>query len=342
MKRFVYLLLSCVCLLATSCKESKKELHLYAWPDYFDPKVIEQFEKESNCRVVVDSFDSNESMYAKLKAGASGYDITFPSNYMFEFLFEQKMIQPLNPALIPNAKNFDENFRQFALVGYENYYLPYIVTFTGLGYNDERVKDMQSSWTVFGREDLKGRMTMLNDVREVLGAALKTLGYSINSTDPSQIDQALQILKAWKKNLAKFESEQYKHGLASSEYLVSQAWAGDISQVSLENEHIRFVLPQEGAIVSCEYMVLLEGSREPELAQAFMNFIYRPEIAAQNMTYTRFLQPNKPAYAFLPEDLRHSEILFPPIETINKSEMIRNIGVDIILYNKAWDALKAD
>lgn len=340
MRNILFIFLA-LCVL-TSCKESKKELHLYTWPDYFDPKIIDKFEKESNCQVVIDSFDSNESMYAKLKAGATGYDLTFPSNYMFEFLYQQKMIQPLNFAKIPNFKNFDEHYRQFSLKNYEDYYIPYIITFTGLGYNKERVPNMQKSWTVFGREDLKGRMTMLNDIREVFGAALKTLGYSLNSTDPNQIDQALQILKAWKKNLAKFESEQYKHGLASSEYLVSQSWAGDTAQVAAENDQIDFVIPNEGSIISCEYMVLLEGAQEPNLAHAFMNFIYSPEIAAQNMTYTRFLQPNKAAYEYLPNELRKSPALFPSKEAIKKSELIRNIGPDIILYNKAWDALKAD
>lgn len=341
MKKCILFLCCLLAFITTSCKESKRELHLYAWPDYFDPGIIETFEKECNCRIVIDSFDSNESMYAKLKAGASGYDITFPSNYMFEFLYQQKMIQPLDLAQIPNFKNFDENYRQFLLQGYENYFVPYIVTFTGLGYNKARIKDMPSSWTIFGREDLKGRMTMLNDIREVFGAGLKTLGYSLNSVDPDQIEQALQVCKAWKKNLAKFESEQYKHGLASSEYLVSQSWAGDVSQVASENEDIYFLIPEEGSMISCEYCVLLEGAREPELAHAFINFIYEPKIAAQNMSYTRFLQANAAAYQYLPEDLKTNPVLFPSKEAIQKSELIQNIGSDIILYNKAWDALKA-
>src|SRR5262249_41315816 len=156
------------------------------------------------------------------------------------------------------------------------------------------------------------RMTLLNEVREALGAALLYKGHSVNTTNPSEIDEATEIVIEWKQNLAKFESEQYKNGLASAEFLVSQGYSGDIAQVQVETPEIAFDIPKEGALLSADYLVIPKDAKQVALAYAFINFLLEPHIAAQNIEFTRYLSPNTGAYLLLPQELRDNTILFPP------------------------------
>ncbi len=343
MIRFARLLcLSLICLLAGSgCSKSKPELYVYIWSDYISSDVIKKFEKEYNCKVVVDTYDSNESMYAKLKLGAAGYDLLFPSNYILGIMHKEGMLQPINRELIPNAKYFDSKYQRFVNPGSEAYSLPYMMSYTGLIYRTDRIHDLKPSWGVFGRKDLRGRMTMLNDIRETLGAGLKYLGFSINTIDPNQITQARDVVVGWKKNLAKFESEQFKNGIASAEYLVCHGWNGDAMQLMQENDDVGFVVPEQGSVVSFDYMVIPHDARHVELAHKFMNFLYRPDNAAENMSFTYYVFPNVGAYPLLSEGLANHPILFPSQEILDRSEVILDLGPNITKYIKAWDYIKA-
>ncbi len=328
-----------VLLFCASCGgPAKPTLHLFTWSSFFNPEVIAIFEKRYNCRVVIDLFDSNESMYAKLKLGSSGYDLIVPSNYYLDILEKQKMIQPLEVARLPNLKNLDPRFfpEEESLRG-----VPFVVGFSGIGYRMDRLPDLEASWEVFSRSDLQGRMTMLNDAREALGAALKYLGYSINTVNPEEVAQAANVLIAWKENLAKFESEQYKDGIASREFLVVQGYSPDILKVQVEDEGIGFLYPIEGAIMSVDYLAIPLKASQAELAYAFINFMLEPEIAAQNMEYTLSLMPVKPAYGLLDISKQENRVFFPTSEELDKMETIQDPGEAIKFYIQAWDKVKA-
>jgi spermidine/putrescine transport system substrate-binding protein len=342
MKKFLFGMLAVIyiAVLFTSFGDSGNELHLYIWPDYIKPELIEQFEKEYNCKVVFDSFDSNESMYAKLKLGATGYDVIFPSGYTFEMMQHQNMLTPLDRKLLPNLSNIDP---KYIPQGEEPVYgIPFAITYTGVAYRKDKVEIADQSWGVFGRSDLKGRMTMLNDIREALGAGLKYLGYSINTTNKDEIDQAVEQLLKWKKNLAKFESEQNKHGVSSAEYLVVQGYNGDMLQVVRENANVAFFLPKEGSIISVDYAVIMQDAPNLKLAMQFLNFLMEAHVAAENIQFTQFSSPNKAAFDLLPKNLQENEALFPSQAILDKSDMIRYLGKDAELYNKAWDRVKKD
>ena len=328
-------------LLLTGCKSKEATLHLYTWAEYIRPELIEQFEKEHNCSVVIDTYDSNESMFTKLNLGATGYDLIFPSNYILDIMKEKDMVQDIDSSKLSNLKYVDQNFLKFLDQTSSSYGVPYMITYTGIGYRKDKVKDVQATWGEFGRQDLRGRMTMLNDIREVIGAALKFLGYSVNTTNPKELEEAKNLAISWKKNLAKFESEQYKNGIASAEYLLVQGWSGDCLQVKQENDEVEFMLPKEGLIISCDFMVIPKHAKNVDLAHTFMNFLLEPKIAAQNMEYTFYLCPNTAAYLELPVSLRKNPALFPPADILDKSELIKNLGASLALYNKAWDEIKA-
>lgn len=317
----------------------KDKLYLFTWSDMFQPELVQKFEQEYGCQVCVTIYDSNESMYAKLKLGATGYDLIFPSSYYLKSLTQQGMIVPLDRAKIPNAAKLDSEY--FTLEEDKPIYgVPFLIAFSGIAYRRDRIADMDPSFQVFNRSDLAGRITLLNDMRDALGAALKTGGHSVNSRNPTEIQQAAEQVLTWKKNIAKFESEQYKSGIASSEFLIVQCHSIDIAQVRQDDEEVVFVYPKEGAILAIDYIAMPKGAQHIDLAHAFINFMLEPAHAAQNMAHIRGLVPVTDAYELLDPKLRADPILFPSQTDKHKMELIEDVEEDIVLYYKAWDRAK--
>ena len=328
-------------LLLAGCGRAKPVLSLYSWSDYIKPELIRRFEREHGCRVVLDTFESNEAMYAKLKAGASGYDLLTPSSYMVSLMHAQGMLRRLDHSLLPNIGHVDPDYLAIAVDRTMDHSVPYMLVISGIAYLEGRVRDVVPSWRMFGRTDLAGRMTMFNDMRETIGAALKTLGYSINTTSAEELAAAEALLVEWKRNIAKYDNEQYKIGLASGEFLLVHAWNGDVFQVRKENPDIRFFVPEEGTIISCDDLVIPADAREPVLAHAFIDFLHDPAVAAENTVAIYYLCPNKDSYPLLPAEIRDNPGIFVRPEIRAKSEVIADIGAANALYVAVWDRLKA-
>ena len=326
---------------ATAPAGPPRELHLYTWADYVAPELVARFEKEHAARVVVDTFDSNEAMYAKLKAGATGYDLITPSSYMATVLNGQGLLQPIDHAKVPNLKNVDPEYLKLALDPEMKFSVPYMLTNTGFAYLKSKLKEVEPSWAVFARAEAKGRATMLNDMRETIGAALKSLGYSLNTTDDAQLAAARDVVLKWKRNLAKFENEQYKTGLASGEFLLVHAYNGDVLQVMPENPDIAFAVPREGTSMACDDFVIPKDAKNADLAHAWVNFMHEPAAAAENTQQVQFLCPNAPSYAMLPAEFRSNPAVFMDPAIRAKSEVIRDLGADNAKYTKVWDEIKA-
>ena len=334
-------LLAVAAIAAFGCGKAKPVLSVYTWSDYIKPGLVRRFEREHACRVVLDTFESNEAMYAKLKAGASGYDLLTPSSYMVSLMHGQGMLRRLDHGLLPNLAHVDPDYLKIAVDGTMDHSVPYMLVVSGIAYLEGRVKDVVPSWRMFSRADLGGRMTMFNDMRETIGAALKALGCSINTTSETELAEAERLLLEWKKNLAKFENEQYKIGLASGEFLLVHAWNGDVFQVRKENPDVRFFVPEEGTIISCDDLVIPADAREAALAHAFINFLHDPAVAAENTEFIYFLCPNKDSYPLLNPEIRDNPGIFLKPEIQSRSEMIADIGAANALYIKVWDRLKS-
>lgn len=328
--------------LAAGCaKPAAKTLHVYTWADYIAPDVVQRFERDHGCRVVIDTFDSNESMYAKLKAGASGYDVVTPSSYFVAIMAEQGMLQDLDHARLPNLKYIDPAYLKIALDPEMKHSVPYMLTNTGFAYLKGKVAKVEPSWAVFDRADLKGRMTMLNDMRETIGAALKFLGYSLNTTDDRELAQARDVVIRWKHNLAKFENEQYKSGIASGEFLLVHGYSGDLLSAQTENPEVTFLAPREGLSISCDDLVILRGAAASDLAYQFIDFLHEPDVAVANSKAIMYLCPNTGAYARLPASFMDNPAvkLDPAVQA--KCEVIRDLGPENAKYAKVWDEIKA-
>ena len=322
--------------------ERERVLHVYTWSDYFDSEVLSMFEKKNGCRVAIDYFDSNESMYAKLKAGGGGYDVITPSSYMSAVMNKQDMLMELDHAALSNLDNMDKTYTRLTEDPDMRYSVPYTRTVTGVGYDATLVDEKDiGSWDIFRNAAYARRMTMLNDMRETIGAALKYLGYSLNTTDEAQLADAGKVLKEWKKNLAKFDVDEAKIGLGAGEFLAVQAYNGDVALIMEENPDISFYIPKEGSSLASDDFVIAAGSPNADLAHAFINHMLDPEVAVINMESIRYFMPNPKAVEMLDEDLRNNPAFNVADEVMTKCEVIRDLGGENEKYVRVWDMVKA-
>ncbi|MES2598934.1 MAG: spermidine/putrescine ABC transporter substrate-binding protein [Verrucomicrobiota bacterium] len=315
-------------------------LHIFTWADYVSPETVEKFEKAHQCKVVIDTFDSNESMYAKLKAGAKGYDLIFPTSYMIQLMASEGLISELDHSKLTNLTNIDPTVLDKVSDKTMRHSVPYTLAYTILACRKDKVSNPEASWALFQRPEVKQRMTLLDDMRESIGAALKSLGHSINTRDDAQLAAAQEVLLRWKTQAAKFDNEGYKAGLDSGEFTLVHGYSGDLWQVAQENKKITLIVPQEGTIMGCDEMVIPKSAPQAALAHAFINHLLDAEVAAENMQWTGYLCPNTAALKKVdPEFLSNPAVTMP--EAIRaKSEVIQDLGADLAKYTKVWDAVK--
>ena len=334
MKALLLLLLTALALPAA------ETLHVYTWADYIAPSVVEKFEAQHGCRVVIDTFDSNEGMYAKLKAGAAGYDLVFPTSYMIETLSREGLLAALDHGRLPNLRHLDPAILTKVHDRTLARSVPYTVAYAVLACRRDKVADPQPSWSMLDRPELARRLTLLDDMRETIGAALRSLGHSINTRDEAHLAAAQEVLLRWKRQAAKFDNEGYKAGLDSGEFLLVHGYSGDLFQVMQENDRIALLVPREGVTLGCDEMVIPQNAAQPALAHALINFLLDPAVAAENMEWTGYLCPNLAALKQVsPEFLQNPAVAIPE-EVKAKSEVIRDLGPDLAKYSRVWDAVK--
>lgn len=342
MKKVVYLFLAAFTMLAlAACSDDRPVLRIYNWGDYLSQEVIEAFENEYNCKIELDTFDSNEAMYAKLATGASGYDIVVPSSYMAKPMYEQKMLEKLDVSKLPNVqKYYDKKYNNLNSDQKMEYTVPYFMSFTGIGYDTRYIKDFQPTWKMFERADLKGKTSLLDDQREVIGCALRTLGYSTNETDPAKIDEAVALARKWKEQIARFGVDDTKQSLATGEFWMIQTYSGDMLQVIEEVPTVKFVIPKEGSTVTFDNMAIMATSKNKDLAYKFIDFLYRPEIAAMNMNEIQYIMPHNEAIKLVDENIRNNPAFSIPEEDFKRCVPLQDLGENNKLYNSAWDKIK--
>lgn len=319
-----------------------KTLHVFIWDDYLADGLVEKFEAANHCKVKLDYFDSNESMLAKIKAGGSGYDIIVPSSYMVKIMADDDMFLPLDHAKLPNLANLDGDLiGAFALDKQMTHSVPYMCAPTCLGYIEGKITGPTDTWAMLDSPGLNKRATLLNDMRETLGAALKSLGYSLNTTNQDEINAARDTVIRWKQHIAKFESDDYDGALASGEFVLVHGYAGDLFQAKEENDKVRIVVPKEGTSIAMDELAIPKDAPQPDLAHAFINFLCDPQVAAENTNYIYYLAPNTKAYPLIDEALRSDPVIMIAPELRTHSEVIQDLGADNAKYIKAWDEVKA-
>lgn len=329
--------------LVSGCGPAKPTLNVYMWSDYIDLDLVREFEKQNNCKVVIDIFDSNEFMYSKLKAGGTGYDVILPTSYMARVMFEQNMLEKLDHSKLPNLKFVNQKvLADLAIDKKMEYSVPYMLGYTCIAYNKDKVGKLPESWDVFSNAKYAGKMTMLNDHRETIGAALFFLGKSMNDTNDADLAKAKEILLKWKKNLAKFDNELYKVGIQSGEFLVVQGYSGDLFQVLTESPNLTYMCPKEGISMSCDDWVIPATAKNKELAYKFIDFVCEPKNAAKNMEFTCYSAPIPEARKYVSEENKNHPGMFIPDDLYRRGELIRDLGADNAKFNELWDVVKGN
>ncbi|MDR1230818.1 MAG: extracellular solute-binding protein [Spirochaetaceae bacterium] len=323
--------------LAGCAKKDGGKLFMYNWTYYTPPSVIEKFEAEYDVDVVYDKFASNEDMYAKLLSGGAGYDIVFPSGDYVSIMIEQGMLEKIDKTKLSNLGNIDPLVLRKTLYDPAmDYSVPYSWGAAGIAVNTERVPDFERSWSIFGRPDLKGRMTMLDDMREVMGDALVFLGHSVNTKNPAEIAAARDLINnAWKPNLTKFDAEAFGKGFAQGDFWVVQGYAGVLYEEIADDPAMRantvFFIPPEGGPAYIDSMCILKGAKNLDAAYHFIDFIHRPEIYAEFCDFFGFpATVNVPARSLKQGDSSYS------FEELANTELKDDLGEALELYNTAW------
>jgi spermidine/putrescine transport system substrate-binding protein len=331
-----------------------KELHIYNWADYLDPTVLEDFEKEYGVKVTMEVYDNNEDMIAKIRPGNSGYDVVFPSDYAVEIMARDKLIAPLDKALLPNiANNRPSNMDLYYDKG-NMYSVPYNYGTTGLAYDKSKFSTPIDSWAaVFDQAQLeanKGYISMLDDEREVPGAALHFLGKSMNDTDAADLKQAEDLLKTQKEYISGYDSSNVSRRLASGEIVAGQIYNNNALQArtGIEgdysgNDNIVFVIPKEGGTVWQDNVCIVADSPNVYTAHVFLNYLMKPEVAAKNTAFNLGVTPNAAAEKLLDPKIQelYKEGFAPDDATLKRLEwIVRNDKT--VAFTDLWTAVKGE
>jgi spermidine/putrescine transport system substrate-binding protein len=338
-KHPLFTILFSLLLFLLSCAHGpqKQKLFIYNWTYYMPQSVLDDFAKKFNVDIVYDVYPSNEDMFAKLKSGATGYDIVVPSGDFVSIMIHENMLEPIDKSKIPNFANIDTSVLSRIKFDKGNKYsVPYMMGASGIAVNKKQVKNYEKSWTIFGRADLKNRMTMLDDMREVLGAALSTLGYSVNTKDSAELAKAELLALSWKRNLVKYDAEAFAKGFAAGEFWVVQGYAENIFREydSTKLGDIDFFIPREGGPMYMDNMVIVKGARHGDLAHAFINFIHSPEVYARIIDYLGYPCINTAAGPLVKKRSNYS------VDDLAKAEFKEDLGPDVARYNKIWEKIR--
>lgn len=332
-----------------SVKE-ENTLHVYTWSDYIAPDIIQEFEHRNNCTVCIDTFDDNESMLAKMQAGATGYDVIFPSSYVIPVLRKQGMIQHLDMEKLPNVTtNFDYKFKDSLHEDSFKYSVPYAFSMTGIAFRNDKVqldeKEQQGmfSWGFLAKPSLVGKTCIMNDIREIIGVGLKINGCSNNSLAEGEILKSVDSVAGMKKCARRLDSVEYRIGLVNGSFYAAMVYSSDVFQVLQENPNIpiTFVIPMEGGNSSWDEMCITATSAKVDLAHKFIDFIYEAEIAAKNIEYVGSAMPNVAVAPLLDDEIKSSPLINVPQNILDRLELIQDVGTAIQYYNKAWDLFMA-
>lgn len=300
------------------------EFNLYNWADYDAPETLKGFEEEYKTKITYDVFTSNEEALAKFQAGGgAGYDMLAPTGYIIPSFVDGGFLQEIDRSRLGNYGNIDPKFLNLPFDKESKYYVPKDWGTTGFMYRSSDVSETPKSWKDFFAlgEKYSGKIGILDDKPVNIGAALKSLGYGINSTDPAELEAAAQVLYAFAPHVGNV-SNDYKQVVRDKEMLIHMGWNGDGAVLKFEeaNADTVYVVPEDGTEFWVDCWCIPTGAPHPNAAYAWIDYVMRPEIAVQETTFTLYGNAFKASYDLLPAEIRNDPTVFPPDDLIAKLE----------------------
>ena len=323
------------------------EIFFYTWVEYIDPAIKESFEAECGVKVTETNFASNEELLATLQAGGANYDIVVPSDYMVQTMIAEGMLMELDFNVITNIKHMDPiNVNQY-FDPEQKYTVPWFWGTSGFAVDTNVVTDVKNSWSMMfdPNSPYCGKISMLDDTRETIGAALMYLGYSINDVDPAHLEEAKNLLIEQSKCIKAYDSQNNDDLIISGETVLGHIWTGDAILAGLPDyggrEGISYVIPAEGCTIWQDNMAVPVGAPNAYTAMVFMNYTQYPEIAAQNAEFVGYGMPNAAAKEFIDPEMLANEGIYPPEDVAKSLQWIEDVGDAVELYDRIWTEFKA-
>ena len=324
---------------------NKEKLVVYNWGEYMDPEIITLFEEETGIDVIYEEFETNEILYPKISSGAIAYDVICPSDYMIQRMIENDLLSEIDFDKIPNIKNigtqYMEQSREFDP---ENKYsVPYCWGTVGILYNKTMVDEPIDSWSVLWDEKYKDSILMQDSVRDAFAVALKYLGYSLNSTDLDELNEAKELLIHQKPLVQAYVVDQVRDKMIGNEAAIGVIYSGEAIYTQKENPDLEYVIPKEGTNIWIDSWVIPKNAENKENAEKFLNFLCRPDIALKNFEYITYSTPNVVARELIEdENIRNSQIAFPDLSQYSNLETFRYLGPEADkIYGELWNKVKS-
>ncbi len=341
----VFIVIAGISLIKNVKSSTDNELIVYNWGEYIDYDVIDQFEEETGIKVIYEEFETNEIMFPKVKSGAVAYDLVCPSDYMIQKMIDNDMLQEINFDNIPNIKNIGSTYleKSKSFDPENKYSVPYVWGTVGILYNKTMVDEPIDSWSVLWDSRYKDSILMQDSVRDAFAVALKFKGYSLNSTNISELTEAQQLLINQKPLVQAYVVDQVRDKMIGNEAAIGVIYSGEAIYTQRENSNLEYVIPKEGSNVWIDSWVIPKNAAHKENAEKFINFLCRADIALKNFEYITYSTPNTAARELIEDDdIRNSKIAFPSDEDLENCETFTYLGEDVdAIYNQLWKEVKS-
>ncbi len=331
-----------VCILLCKTSLHAAVVNVYVWGGEIPKASIHQFEKETGIKVNFSTYDSNETLYAKLKASNKAiYDVILPSAYFVERMKKQNMLMPLMHDKLPNLIHLDSSFKNHDYDPNNQYSIPLTWGVTGIFYNKHHIQKPPTNWASLWDKRFRNQLMILDDARELFGIALMKLHYSPNDTNPEHIKAAYEALLNLLPNVKLFANEGIQSNMIDEDALLGVAWNGDALKAHLENPQIQFKFPTEGVVLWIDCLAIPKNPPHLREAYEFINFMLKPQSAEQIALHEGHAITNKTAIQHLPEAIKNNPLIYPLKETLNHAFVQRDVGQDTMKrYNQYWQTLK--
>ncbi|MET3575802.1 ABC transporter substrate-binding protein [Bhargavaea ullalensis] len=329
----------------TSGKAGADTITVYNWGEYIDPDLLKQFTEETGIRVVYETFDSNEAMMTKIQQGGTSYDVAVPSEYMIEKMRENNLLIPLDHSKLPNLKHIDPYFLDLPFDPDNEYSIPFFWGTLGIVFNPELLGGQYdfSSWDDLWDPALRQKVILVDSAREVVGMGLNILGYSLNSTDRRELDEASAKLSELAPNVKAIIGDEITQMMQRNEASVALTWSGQAADMMSENDSLDYAVPEEGSNLWFDNMVIPKTAANIDGAHKFINFMLDPEVAAQNADYVGYSTPNKDALGLMDPEVVNDERFYPDEETREHLEVYRDLGPEMLgIYNERFLKFKME
>jgi spermidine/putrescine-binding protein len=324
----------------STMRRGKNVLKVFNWSDYLHPDVIPQFEERVGARVVYDNYSSDAELETRLATGGGAYDVVFPSDRAMPALLAKGLLKPIDRSRLPNIRHLDQKFLSPPFDPENQYSVPYFWGTMAVGIRTDKIAQAISGFGVLFDERYRGRITMLDDLENVIAAVLLHLGWPLNSVDPNHLAQAQRLLLAQKPLVQAYTSDSYKERLIAGEAWAALGWSGDLRQASQEEPLVRVVVPRSGTMIWLDSMAIPQAAQNPELAHAFIDYLLEPAIATKNAQAVQYATPNSTARDQLPAAMRGDESVYPQKETLDRCDWLRNRGADIEKVEAVWRVVR--